>query len=157
MQNLFPIQSFQTWCRSLPLFWRDSNETVQKIRKNSVENTVRGLSICDNLAAGVFFRILAGKKNIFKRKRPVSGQNHLHYSVYPKEVYHSSEIVGKERKPRFSGCLPLSFCQQITGSVPSFHSSIWMLNHSVPPSLNETIRLLRSVYLLGHFKQAESL
>ncbi len=56
----------------------NSNETVRKIRKNSVENTARNLSICDNLAAGVFFRILAGKKTIFKRKRHVSGQNHLH-------------------------------------------------------------------------------
>ncbi len=55
-----------------------NKETVRKIRKNSVENTARNLSICDNLAAGVFFRILAGKKTIFKRKRHVSGQNHLH-------------------------------------------------------------------------------
>ena len=57
---------------------KKANETVRKIRKNSVENTARNLSICDNLAAGVFFRILAGKKTIFKRKRHVSGQNHLH-------------------------------------------------------------------------------
>ncbi len=56
----------------------NTKETVRKIRKNSVENTARNLSICDNLAAGVFFRILAGKKTIFKRKRHVSGQNHLH-------------------------------------------------------------------------------
>ena len=40
----------------------------EKIGKNGVENTARDLSICDNLAAGVFFRILAGKKTIFKRK-----------------------------------------------------------------------------------------
>ncbi len=116
----------------LPLIPPLSKETVRKIRKNSVENTARDLSICDNLAAGVFFRILAGKKTIFKRKRPVSGHNHLHYSIYPKKIYRSSEIVGKERKPHFSGCLQLSFCQQITRSVPSFHSSVWMPNHSVP-------------------------
>ena len=110
----------------------NSNETVRKIRKNSVENTARDLSICDNLAAGVFFRVLVGKKTIFKRKRPVSDHNHLHYSIYPKKIYRSSEIVGKKRKPHFSGDLQLSFCQQITRSVPSFHSSVWMLNHSVP-------------------------
>ena len=75
--KVFRLSSDNT-TRILPLTSPLSKETVRKIRKNSVENTARDLSICDNLAAGVFFRILAGKKTIFKRKRHVSGQNHLH-------------------------------------------------------------------------------
>ena len=132
MQNPFPIQSLLPWCRSLPLFWRDSKETVRKIRKKGLENTAGTLSACDNSAAGAFFRVLARRNPIFKRKRPVSGHDHLHYSIYPEEVYHPSEIVGKERKPHFSGDLQLSFCQQIPRSVPSFHSSVRMLDHGVP-------------------------
>ena len=103
-----------------------------KNKKKGLENTAGTLSACDNSAAGAFFRVLAQRNPIFKRKRPISGHNHLHYSIYPKKIYCSSEIIGKERKPHFSGNFQLPFCQQITGSVPSFHCSVWMLNHSVP-------------------------
>ena len=117
----------------IALYQRQDIETVRKIRKNGVKNTARNSSICDNLAAGAFFFVYCPEEPpLFKRKKPVSGHDHLHYPVYSEEVYHPSEIVGKERKPHFSGCLQLSFCQQITRSVPSFHSSVWMLDHSVP-------------------------
>ena len=109
-----------------------NKETVRKIRKKGLENTAGTLFACDNSAAGAFFRVLARRNPIFKRKRPLSGHDYLHYSIYSKKIYCSSEIVGKERKPHFSGDFQLSFCQQITGSVPSFHCSVWMLNHRVP-------------------------
>ena len=80
-------------------------ETVRKIRKLGVENAAEILSTCDKSAALVLICCFNMKEGHYKRKRPASGLYHCHNSVYSEEIYNSSEIVGKERKPGFSRCL----------------------------------------------------
>lgn len=80
-------------------------ETVRKIRKLGVENAAEILSTRDKLAALVLICCFNMKEGHYKRKRPASGLYHCHNSVYSEEIYNSSEIVGKERKPGFSRCL----------------------------------------------------
>lgn len=77
-------------------------ETVRKIRKLGVENAAEILSTCDKSAALVLICCFNMKEGHYKRKRPASGLYHCHNSVYSEEIYNSSEIVGKERKPGFS-------------------------------------------------------
>lgn len=76
-------------------------ETVRKIRKLGVENAAEILSTCDKSAALVLICCFNMKEGHYKRKRPASGLYHCHNSVYSEEIYNSSEIVGKERKPGF--------------------------------------------------------
>ena len=77
-------------------------ETVRKIRKLGVENAAEILSTRDKSAALVLICCFNMKEGHYKRKRPTSGLYHCHNSVYSEEIYNSSEIVGKERKPGFS-------------------------------------------------------
>ena len=79
-----------------------SIETVRKIRKLGVENAAEILSTRDKSAALVLICCFNMKEGHYKRKRPTSGLYHCHNSVYSEEIYNSSEIVGKERKPGFS-------------------------------------------------------
>lgn len=80
----------------------EGRETVRKIRKLGVENAAEILSTRDKSAALVLICCFNMKEGHYKRKRPASGLYHCHNSVYSEEIYNSSEIVGKERKPGFS-------------------------------------------------------
>lgn len=82
--------------------YKKCKETVRKIRKLGVENATEILSTCDKSAALVLICCFNMKEGHYKRKRPASGLYHCHNSVYSEEIYNSSEIVGKERKPSFS-------------------------------------------------------
>ena len=82
-------------------------ETVRKIRKLGVENATEILSTCDKSAALVLICCFNMKEGHYKRKRPASGLYHCHNLVYSEEIYNSSEIVGKERKPGFGRHEPL--------------------------------------------------
>ena len=65
--------------------------------------------------------------------------NHFQDSICSEDIYHSSEIIGKERKPGFSGYLQLSFRQQVSGTVPSLNSPVWMFHYGI--SLSQMLQI----------------
>lgn len=67
------------------------------------------------------------QKNIFS----TSCLNQAYCFTYSKEIYHSSEIIGKERKPGLSCHFDFALCQQVARPVPSFYCSVWMLNNCI--------------------------
>ena len=126
-------------CVMLTLVTVKVKESVRKFKKNGVEKTAWLLSTSDNPAVEVTFLRYCSFGVSFVRRRSISGPDYLQNSVCPEEVYYPSEIIGKERKPGFSGYLQLSFRQQVSGTVPSLNSPVWMFHYGI--SLSQMLQI----------------